>query len=210
MASERAAKKRSASNRFHRTAYRRRSSLTRSRGQIETYHVRRNREPREHRGSRLILWDGTTTKQYVSFLVGHLPGRLYADYGAKRKILYANCGYTKLHEAIEKRAIHEMKYGEKIIERILYLEGKPSVGKLNPINIGKDFEAQLKSDYEAEKSAVKGYNDSMRACVEGGDNGTRELFKSNLLDEEDDVDWLEAQMDQIKQMGIQNYLSQQK
>ncbi len=122
----------------------------------------------------------------------------------------ANWGYARLHEAIEKRAIHEMKHAEKIIERILYLEGKPNVSTLNPINIGKDVEAQLKSDYEAEKSAVKSYNESMRVCTEAGDNGTRELFKSNLLDEEDDVDWLEAQMDQIKQMGIQNYLSQQK
>ena len=120
-----------------------------------------------------------------------------------------NWGYTKLHEAIEKRAIHEMKHAEKIIERILYLEGQPTVSKLNAINIGKDVEAQLQSDYEAEKLAVKGYNDSMRACTELG-RGTCELFKSNLLDEEDDIDWLEAQMDQIKQMGIQNYLSQQK
>lgn len=57
---------------------------------------------------------------------------------------------------------------------------------------------------------MKAYNDSMRACVEAGDNGTRELFKSNLIDEEGDVDWLEAQMDQIKQMGIQNYLATQR
>ena len=121
----------------------------------------------------------------------------------------ANWGYKKLHEAIEKRAIHEMKHAEKIIERILYLEGRPNVSKLNAINIGKDVEAQFQSDLESEKSAVKAYNDSMKLCVEVGDNGTRELFKSNLIDEEGDVDWLEAQMDQVKQMGIQNYLSQQ-
>lgn len=121
----------------------------------------------------------------------------------------ANWGYTKLHEAIEKRAIHEMKHAEKIIERILYLEGSPTVSKLNQINIGKDVEAQFKSDYDSELTAVKGYNDSIRVCTELGDNGTRELFKANLIDEEGDVDWLEAQMDQIKQMGIQTYLSQQ-
>lgn len=121
----------------------------------------------------------------------------------------ANWGYTKLHEAIEKRAIHEMKHAEKIIERILYLEGSPTVSKLNQINIGKDVEAQFKSDYDSELIAVKGYNDSIRVCTEAGDNGTRELFKANLIDEEGDVDWLEAQMDQIKQMGIQTYLSQQ-
>ena len=122
----------------------------------------------------------------------------------------ANWGYKKLHEAIEKRAIHEMKHAEKIIERILYLEGRPNVSKLNTINIGKDVEAQFQADLESEKSAVKAYNDSMKLCVEVGDNGTRELFKSNLIDEEDDVDWLEAQIDQVKQMGIQNYLSQQR
>ena len=121
----------------------------------------------------------------------------------------ANWGYKKLHEAIEKRAIHEMKHAEKIIERILYLEGRPNVSKLNTINIGKDVEAQFQADLESEKQAVKAYNDSMKLCVEAGDNGTRELFKSNLIDEEDDVDWLETQMDQVKQMGIQNYLSQQ-
>lgn len=120
-----------------------------------------------------------------------------------------NWGYSKLHDAIEKRAIHEMKHAEKIIERILYLEGTPNVSKLNPVNIGKDVEAQFRSDYESEKLAVNSYNESIKACVEVGDNGTRELFKSNLLDEEGDIDWLEAQMDQIKQMGIQTYLSQQ-
>ena len=120
-----------------------------------------------------------------------------------------NWGYHKLHEAIQKRAIQEMKHAERIIERILFLEGTPIVSKLNQINIGKDVEGQILSDYEAEKVAVKGYNESMRISSEAGDNGTRELFKSNLQDEEKDVDWIEAQMDQIKQMGIQNYLSQQ-
>lgn len=120
-----------------------------------------------------------------------------------------NWGYHKLHEAVQKRAIQEMKHAEKIIERILFLEGTPNVSKLNQINIGKDVEAQLLSDYEAEKTAVKAYNESMRLSSDVGDNGTRELFKSNLEDEEEDVDWIEAQLDQVKQMGIQNYLSQQ-
>lgn len=120
-----------------------------------------------------------------------------------------NWGYHKLHEAVQKRAIQEMKHAEKIIERILFLEGTPNVSKLNQINIGKDVEAQLLSDYEAEKTAVKAYNESMRLSSDLGDNGTRELFKSNLEDEEEDVDWIEAQLDQVKQMGIQNYLSQQ-
>jgi len=121
-----------------------------------------------------------------------------------------NWGYHKLHETIHKRAIQEMKHAEKIIERILFLDGTPNVSKLNKINIGKGVEAQILSDYELEKEAVKAYNDSIKVASEVGDNGTRELFKSTLQDEEKDVDWIEAQLDQIKQMGIQNYLSEQR
>jgi bacterioferritin len=120
-----------------------------------------------------------------------------------------NWGYHKLHEAVQKRAIQEMKHTEKIIERILFLEGTPNVSKLNQITIGKDVEAQLLSDYEAEKLAVKAYNDSIRVAAEVGDNGTRELFTTNLKDEEKHIDWIEAQLDQIKQMGIHYYLPDQ-
>ncbi|MGC8595715.1 MAG: bacterioferritin [Candidatus Kryptoniota bacterium] len=121
----------------------------------------------------------------------------------------ANWGYTKLHDVIRKRAIAEMKHAERIIERIIYLEGQPNVSKLSTITIGKDVETQLQFDYEAEKIAIQGYNDGIKACIDAGDNGTRELFKSNLLDEEEHIDWIEAQMDQIKQMGLSMYLSNQ-
>lgn len=121
----------------------------------------------------------------------------------------ANWGYERLHKATEKRAFTEMKHAEKLIARILFLEGKPVVSKLNPIQIGSDVEAQLHNDWAAEDAAVKAYNASIRLAVEVGDNGTRALLESILTDEEDHIDWLEAQLDQIKQMGIQSYLVEQ-
>ena len=118
----------------------------------------------------------------------------------------ANWGYDKLHEAVEKRAIGEMKHAEKLIGRILYLEGQPVVSNLNQMGIGANVEEQLKHDLDAEAGAIKGYNDGIRLCLELGDNGTRELIEDNLEDEEEHLDWLETQLDQINQMGLQNYL----
>ncbi|MGD2253281.1 MAG: bacterioferritin [Anaerolineales bacterium] len=118
-------------------------------------------------------------------------------------------GYEGLHEAVEKRAIEEMKHAEELIGRILFLEGTPIVSNLNQINIGADVEAQLKNDLQAELEAVEVYNQDIQLAVELGDNGTREMFESILKDEEEHVDWLEAQLDQIAQMGIQNYLVEQ-
>jgi bacterioferritin len=120
-----------------------------------------------------------------------------------------NWGYEKLHKSIEKRAIDEMKHAEKLIARILFLEGTPNVGKLNKINIGADVESQHKNDLKSEQGAVRAYNEGIRMAVEAGDNGTRELLEGILKDEEDHLDWIEAQLDQIEQMGIQNYLVEQ-
>jgi bacterioferritin len=121
----------------------------------------------------------------------------------------ADWQYERLHQAIEQRAIEEMKHAESHIGRILFLDGIPVVSKLNEITIGPDVETQLKNDLKAEEGAVKAYNAGIRLAVEVGDNGTRELLESILKDEEAHVDWLEAQLDQIEQMGIQNYLVEQ-
>ncbi len=120
-----------------------------------------------------------------------------------------NWGYEKLHKAIEQRAIVEMKHAEKLIARIIFLEGSPTVSRLNKIDIGGDVETQHKNDQAAEVGAVKAYNDGVKLAAESGDNGTRELLESILKDEEDHLDWIEAQLDQIRQMGIQNYLVEQ-
>jgi len=121
----------------------------------------------------------------------------------------ANWGYKDLAEVIEKRAIDEMKHAEKHIGRILFLEGKPVVNELNKIHIGDEVEAHHKNDWEAENGAITAYNDVIKLAVEVGDNGTREMLESILKDEEDHIDWIEAQLDQIKQMSIQVYLSEQ-
>jgi bacterioferritin len=120
-----------------------------------------------------------------------------------------NWGYEKLHKLIEKRAIDEMKHAEKLIARILFLEGIPVVSKLNQMHIGADVEGMHKNGKIAEVDAVKAYNEGMLKCTQAADNGSRELLKAILQDEEVHLDWLEAQLDQIAQMGIQNYLADQ-
>jgi len=121
----------------------------------------------------------------------------------------ADWGYEKLHKHVEERAIMEMKHAEKLIARIIFLEGLPTVSTLNKITIGGEVKTQLESDLQSEHGAVKFYNDSIRLAVEIGDNGTRELLEEILADEETHTDWLEAQLEQVKQMGIQNYLVEQ-
>jgi bacterioferritin len=118
-------------------------------------------------------------------------------------------GYGRLHQAIEARAIQEMKHAESLIGRIIFLEGTPVVSNLKKIEIGGKVEAQHHNDLAAETEAVKAYNQGIRLAVEVGDNGTRELLESILKDEEEHVDWLESQLDQIDQMGVQNYLVEQ-
>jgi len=121
-----------------------------------------------------------------------------------------NWGYERLHKKVEARAIDEMKHAEKLIARILFFdEGKPIVSKLNAMHIGSDVQGQLQNDLQAEYGAVALYNDAVRLAVELGDNGTRDLLEEILEDEEEHVDWIEAQLDQIAQMGIQNYLAMQ-
>jgi bacterioferritin len=120
-----------------------------------------------------------------------------------------NWGYHRLHKLVEKRAVDEMKHAEKLIARILFLEGKPMVSRLKAMHIGPEVDKQLKSDWNAEDGAVKAYNAGIRLAVELGDNGSRELLESILKDEEVHIDWLEAQIDQITQMGIENYLAEQ-
>ena len=121
----------------------------------------------------------------------------------------ADWGYEKLHEATEKRAIDEMKHAEKLIGRILFLEGKPIVNNLNKINIGGTVDAHHHNDHAAEEMAIKAYNDGIRLAVEVGDNGTRDLLEEILEDEEEHIDWIETQLDQIEQMGLPVYLGEQ-
>ena len=121
----------------------------------------------------------------------------------------ANWMYERLHGAIEKRAVDEMHHAETLIGRILFFEEQPIVTNLSQITIGADVQAQFKNDLAAETEAVRLYNEGIRLAAEVGDNGTREILESILKDEERHIDWIEAQLDQIEQIGIQNYLVEQ-
>jgi bacterioferritin len=118
-------------------------------------------------------------------------------------------GYSRLHKAVEGRAIDEMRHAEKLIGRIIFLEGFPNVSKINPMHIGVTVEDQFRHDHEAEAGAVANYNLAIKEAGELGDNGTRDLLTSILKEEEAHIDWLETQQDEIAQMGIQVYLSMQ-
>jgi bacterioferritin len=120
-----------------------------------------------------------------------------------------NWGYSKLHDAVEKRAIEEMRHAEKLIERILFLEGIPVVSELNKVNIGAVIEDQIRKDLASEVHCVKLYNEAIKLATELSDNGTKEMLDKIIVDEEEHVDWLEAQLNQIEQMGLQNYLAKQ-
>jgi bacterioferritin len=121
----------------------------------------------------------------------------------------ANWGYADLAEKIEKRAIDEMKHAEKHIARIIFLEGRPIVNQLGKVNVGADVLAMHKNDHAAEEGAIKAYNEAIKLAADLADNGTREILEDILGDEEDHIDWIEAQIDQISQMGIQVYLVEQ-
>ncbi|HTP66752.1 MAG TPA: bacterioferritin [Geobacteraceae bacterium] len=147
-------------------------------------------------------------------LIEHLNARLAEELTAINQYMVHSemCdswGYGKLHKQIEKRAIAEMKHAEKLISRILFLEGIPIVSELNKIHIGAEIPKMHENDRLAEDGAIKSYNESIKLAAEVGDNGTRDLLTAILKDEEDHIDELEAQLDQIKQMGIQNYLVDQ-
>ncbi len=118
-------------------------------------------------------------------------------------------GYGKLHKAIEKQAIDEMKHAEALIGRILFLEGIPIVSKLNPMKIGKDVPQIVANDEADELAAVVSYNEAIHICREAGDQATADLFLKLLKDEEGHADWGATQRDQIAQMGLQVYLSNQ-
>ena len=120
-----------------------------------------------------------------------------------------NWGYGRLHKPLEARAITEMKHAEKLIGRILFLEGLPIVSQLEQINIGADVPKQLANDLAAEMEAVARYNAAIKLAVEVGDNATKEMLDGILTDEDGHVDEIEEKLDQIAQMGIQNFLALQ-
>ena len=146
-------------------------------------------------------------------LIDALNERLAEELGAINQYfvhgeMCEDWGYGSLHQAIKQRSIQEMKHAEKLIERILFLEGRPIVSKLGLISIGKKVEEMHQKDWAAEDDAIKKYNETIRLAAEVGDNGTKTMLEAILKDEESHIDWLEEQREQIEQMGIQCYLAE--
>ncbi|MFB3777663.1 MAG: bacterioferritin [Bryobacteraceae bacterium] len=119
-----------------------------------------------------------------------------------------NWGFAKLGDYIKKQSIDEMKHAEALIERILFLDGTPKMAELLPLNVGQNVKAQLENDLALEIAAVAMYNGAARKAAEAGDHGSHELLIKLLKDEEQHVDWLETQLSQIKELGLDNYLAQ--
>jgi bacterioferritin len=120
-----------------------------------------------------------------------------------------NWHYKKLAEHSRKESIEEMEHAQRVIERILYLEGVPNMQKYMRINTGQTVPDQHEFDLEMEKQAVARLNAGVELCRSTGDNGTRVLLEKILADEEEHVDWLEAQLAQIKELGLAHYLAHQ-
>ena len=119
-----------------------------------------------------------------------------------------NWGYHALGDFIKKQSIDEMKHAEELIERLLFLDATPTMDPME-LSIGQSVKAQLEADLKLEVNAVGMYNKAVQIARENGDDQSRELFSKLLKDEEEHVDWLEAQLQQIKDMGYERYLSNQ-
>jgi bacterioferritin len=120
-----------------------------------------------------------------------------------------NWGYYNLAAKTKKESIEEMQHAEKLMERILFFEGTPNMSDMFKINVGRNVEEQFRSDLQVEYDAVKRLNDGIQLCGKANDFGSRELLEHILVDEEEHIDWLEAQLHAIGEMGLQNYLAQQ-
>jgi bacterioferritin len=120
-----------------------------------------------------------------------------------------NWGYERLQQVIRKHSLGEMKHAEEVIERILFLEGIPNMQRLGKIDIGESVPEQLRLDLALEMDAIGRLNKHIEVCRELEDNNSRHLFEEILEDEEEHVDWIEAQLSLIEQVGAQNYLAAQ-
>lgn len=150
----------------------------------------------------------------ASTVIKHLNRALKGEFTAIHQyIVHAemcdNWGYTKLGAFIKLQAIGEMGHAEQFIERILFLEGVPGMGELQPLNVGQNVKEQLTNDLQLEYEAIGILNTAIKDSVAASDNASRELFERVLKDEEEHVDWLESQLQMIDDMGLGIYLSQQ-
>jgi bacterioferritin len=120
-----------------------------------------------------------------------------------------NWGFHRLGKKHYEESLGEMKHAEKLIDRILFLEGVPEIARYDVIRVGTDVKEQLENDLKLELGGVATYNQAIDLCIRVKDNGTREILDGILTESEEHVDWLEQQLELIKQVGLQNYLQTQ-
>ena len=120
-----------------------------------------------------------------------------------------NWGYRRLGAKHYEESMGEMKHAEKLIDRILFLDGVPEIARYDVIRVGTDVKEQFEYDLKLETKGVNAYNEGIDLCVKLKDNGTRELLATILVESEEHVDWLETQLHLITQVGLQNYLQTQ-
>lgn len=130
------------------------------------------------------------------------------QYFVQAKML-KNWGYMALAKKMYDESIGEMKHADKLIDRILFLEGVPNIAKYDVIRVGTTVPDQLANDLKLEMGGVKSYNEAIELCNKVKDAGTRELLAGILVSSEEHVDWLETQLGLIKSLGLQNYLAEQ-
>src|SRR5215471_745995 len=118
-----------------------------------------------------------------------------------------NWGYERLWKKVREESIGEMRHADRLIARILYLEGVPNVQRLGKVNVGQTVPEQLRLDLE--RAAVTALNNGIERCRSLSDNGSRELLENILVSEEEHINWIEAQLELIRQAGEGNYLAQQ-
>ncbi len=120
-----------------------------------------------------------------------------------------NWGFHKLAQKHYHESMGEMKHATMLIDRILFLEGVPEIARYDVIRVGSDVKEQFENDLQLEMKGANHYNHAIQVCVQHGDNGSREIMEPILLESEEHIDWLEAQLGLIQAVGLQNYLQEQ-
>jgi len=120
-----------------------------------------------------------------------------------------NWGYERLHYHVLDRSYGEMKDAQVVVDHILFLEGLPNMQRLGTVKIGETVPEQLKADLDKEKGMVKLMSEGVKHCTKVGDFATRHMLEDMIQEEEEHIDWIETQLETIKQTGLQNYLSEQ-
>ena len=146
-------------------------------------------------------------------VIAHLNAQLKNELTATNQYflhyrMLKHWGFDRLAKKEYDESIGEMKHADRIIERILFLEGIPNIARYDVIRVGKDVQEQFQNDLKLETGGVKSYNDAIELCIKVKDSGTRELLAEILVSSEEHVDWLETQIGLIKSVGLQNYLAE--